>query len=51
MVLSWLGSATWSVLDLVRTDLRTMLAIATGDRTDRTMHPSQSRSEERYCRH
>ena len=38
----WLGSATWSVLDFVRTDLRTVrLAIAKGDRSDRVMHPSQ----------
>ena len=42
MTLSLLGSATWSVLDFVRTDLRTVrLAIASGDRSDRVMHPSQ----------
>ncbi len=36
-----LGSATRSVLDSVRTDLRTMLAIACSDRSDWAMHPSQ----------
>ena len=42
MTLSLLGSATWSVRDFVRTDLRTVrLAIAYGDRSDRVMHPSQ----------
>ena len=42
MTLSLLGSATWSVLDFVRTDLRTeRLAIACGDLSDRVMHPSQ----------
>ena len=42
MTLSLLGSATWSVRDFVRTDLRTVrLAIANGDRSDRVMHPSQ----------
>jgi len=40
-VLSVLGSATCSVQDFVRTDLRTMFAIACGDRIDRTLHPSQ----------
>jgi hypothetical protein len=40
--LSLLGSATWSVPDFVRTDLRTVrLAIARGDRSDRALHPSQ----------
>ena len=41
MALPLLGSATCSVLDFVRTDLRTMLAIATVDRNGRVMHPSQ----------
>ena len=42
MALSLLGSATWSVLDFVRTDLRTVrLAIVKGDRSDRVIHPSQ----------
>ena len=42
MTLSLLGSATWSVPDFVRTDLRTVrLAIACGDLSDRVMHPSQ----------
>ena len=42
MTLSLLGSATWSVPDFVRTDLRTVrLAIACGDLSDKVMHPSQ----------
>ena len=42
MTLSLLGFATWSVLDFVRTDLRTVrLSIANGDHSDRVMHPSQ----------
>ncbi len=41
--LSLLGSATWSVPDFVRTDLRTeRLAIAIGDRRDKALHPSKS---------
>jgi hypothetical protein len=39
-----LAPQTWSVLDVVRTDLRTVrLAIAAGksDRSDRSLHPSQ----------
>ena len=45
MALSLLGSATWSVLDFVRTDLRTVrLAIANGDRSDRAMHPRKSQA-------
>src|SRR5262249_9147418 len=43
MVLSLLGSATCSVPDCGRTELRTMLAIAFRDRTDRTMRPVASR--------
>ena len=43
MTLSLLGSATWSVPDFVRTDLRTVrLAIVKGDRSDRVMHPRKS---------
>src|SRR5512146_2479503 len=42
MVLSLLGSATCSVPNFVRTEHRTVrLAITRGDRSDRTMHPSQ----------
>ena len=42
MALQLLGSATWSVLNFVRTDLRTgRLAIAYGERSHRAMHPSQ----------
>jgi hypothetical protein len=56
MAPSQLGSATCSVLDIVRTDLRTVLAIAlgtarvparaglageNGDRSDGAMHPSK----------
>jgi hypothetical protein len=42
MTLSLLASATWSVPDSVRTDLRTTrLAIAYSDRNDRAMHPPQ----------
>jgi hypothetical protein len=42
MALSLLGSATRSVPDFVRTDLRTVrLAIACGDRSNSAMHPSQ----------
>ena len=37
-----LAPPTWSVLDFVRTDLRTeRLAIACGDRSDKALHPSQ----------
>jgi hypothetical protein len=42
MTLSLLGSATWSVLDYVRTNLRTMrLAIPCGDLNDSAMDPPQ----------
>jgi len=41
MAISLLGSTTCSVLDSVRTKLRSILAIACSDRTDRAMHPSQ----------
>ncbi len=44
MVLSVLGCATRSIHDFVRTELQTVLAIACGDRNDRTMHPFASRS-------
>jgi hypothetical protein len=38
-----LAPQTWSVLDFVRTDLRTLrLAIAFGDRSDRALHPRKS---------
>ena len=40
MALSLLGSATCSVQDFVRTELRTMFAIAS-DRIGQAMHPSQ----------
>ena len=43
MALSLLGSATWSVLDFVRTDLRTVrLAIAKGDRATGPCTPRKS---------
>ena len=45
MALSLLGCATCSVLDFVRTELRTMLAIAFSDRIDSTMQPLASRSQ------
>ena len=45
MALSLLGSATCSVLDFVRTELRTMLAIAFSDCIDMAMYPLASRDE------
>ena len=37
-----LAPQTWSVLDFIRTDLRTLrLAIACGERSERALHPSQ----------
>ena len=45
MALSLLGSATCFVLDFVRTEPRTMLAMAFSDRIDRAMQPLASRKE------
>ena len=44
MALSLLGSATRSLLDFVETELRTVFAIAFGDRSGRAMQPLASRS-------
>ena len=41
MALSPLGCATRSIPDFIRTELRTVLAIAFGDRNDRPCNPSQ----------
>jgi hypothetical protein len=48
MVLSVLGCATRSIHDFVRPELQTLLAIACGDRNDRTMQPLASRSESNH---
>jgi hypothetical protein len=45
MALLLLGCATRSVLDCIRTELRTVLAIAFSDRTDKAMQPLASRSQ------
>jgi hypothetical protein len=59
MTLSLLGSATCSVPDSVRTELRTMLAIAFSERIDRACNPSQvatsptilTRRGRKWCAH
>lgn len=43
-----LGSATCSVPDFVRTELRTMLAITFGDRIGKAMQPVASRKQLRH---